>query len=264
MSRIYGDSRPRRSAIACGAALLGVLIGVMLSPLSNEAWAYKLRPTGTEDESRVVRLEGGTPAWLKSKTARWALDHFTNPVHQELTNRIWGCNAVFSEQGACVSWGGRVMPLIYGVQWNDNPPFAITATSDEHCRVSETIRLPDRQPECWLRLFYDAEQKSRGTVRYDRRSGKALIYRVHFGDMQFLHSMASWDGESMADTKKRILMWAEFAYKTAVGEIPPLTPVDKIPVAGFALLFRGNGYDVKTGLEHQISCSGCNLSRSTT
>jgi len=46
-----------------------------------------------------------------------------------------------------------------------------------------------------------------------------LLYRVHFGDMQFLHSMASRDGEPAGETKAKIMAWAEFAYKVARREI---------------------------------------------
>lgn len=208
------------------------------------ALAFKLQPTGTEEEVTVAALENGTPRWLRSVT-RWTIDFFSDPVHEELTNRIWGCDARPEDRQTCVSWSGQVAPLIYGVQWNDNPPFAVTSTRVPQCRLNETIRLPDRQPNCWRILFYDAKKHARGIERYDRRSRKALIYRVHFGDMQFLHSMASWDGESMEDTKSRIMMWAEFTYKTALGEIPPTTPVNEVPVEGVKRLFSGNGYDVK-------------------
>jgi len=70
-------------------------------------------------------------------------------------------------------------------------------------------------------LFGDAEKNAARQHFRARPTGSqyALIYRVHFGDMQFLHSMGSWDGELARDTKSRVMIWAEFTYRFAKGEI---------------------------------------------
>jgi hypothetical protein len=55
-------------------------------------------------------------------------------------------------------------------------------------------------------------------VSYDFASGSALILRIHYGDLQFVHAMASSDGESPEVTRKNVLMWAEFTWKVATGD----------------------------------------------
>lgn len=226
-----------------------LIFAIGFSCIATAALAYKLQPKGSDGEKRIVELEEGFFGAFKFTLANWLNDYFSTPVHEEITNLTWGCQSNGRDDKRCTDWNGdpKIAPVVYGVQWNDNPPFAITQTSSpKFCAVNRTIRLPDLQPECWSLLYYDAEKNARGAVPYDRRSGKALIYRVHFGDMQFLHSMASWDGERMRDTKQNIMMWAEFAYKTALGDIETTTEVQRVPVDGFNILFRGNGYDVSS------------------
>ena len=70
--------------------------------------------------------------------------------------------------------------------------------------VSHTIHLPN-EAICRATLFYDARKFAKGVtnvvwVIYTGGAGHALLYRVHFGDMQFLHSMASIDGEPARET----------------------------------------------------------------
>jgi len=81
--------------------------------------------------------------------------------------------------------------LIAGVRWNDNPRFELTESTggaQKNC-VGNSVYLPDNAV-CWAKLFYDANKGARKGEIYDGNSGHALLYRVHFGDMQFLHSMA--------------------------------------------------------------------------
>jgi hypothetical protein len=102
-----------------------------------------------------------------------------------------------------------------------------------------TIQLPANRPECWALLYYDAQQGSiRRNLVYDGESGHALLYRVHFGDMQFLHSMAARDGETAEETKGKIMAWAEFAYKVARGEIRHSAFLNQCGVDGVSALFR--------------------------
>lgn len=224
--------------------LLVLTIGVTIDP--SRAMAFKLRPSGTPTEGRVGALESGTFGRFAGRLAAWVLDHFATPVHEEITNRVWGCDAEPQDRKTCGSFPATPAAVLYGVQWNDNPPFALDKTTSSVCKTQQTIRLPVQQPQCWLELFKDAAARVGGSDRYDRHSGKALLYRVHFGDMQFLHAMASWDGESMRDTKARIKLWAEFTYKTALGEVAVATPVNQVSIKDFPRLFSGNGYDVRT------------------
>jgi hypothetical protein len=219
---------------------------------AGDALAFKLRPHATSTENKVSYLEQGRHYFGYDDVARWVTDHFTSPVHEEITHRIWGCEDADAEACLAPLPLGKYAPpaVLFGVQWNDNPPFALTATNTKDCPVNTTIRLPNYS-KCWLILFRDASKRAK-KEHFDHRSDVALIYRVHFGDMQFLHAMASWDGEMMEDTKAKILMWAELAYRTAIGEISPATPVSGVPVTGIPRVFGSKGYSVENLLTRGV------------
>jgi hypothetical protein len=69
--------------------------------------------------------------------------------------------------------------------------------------------------------------------------GAQLLHRVHYGDLQFLHSMASNPLETAGQTLEKVLMWAEFCYKVGTGVIDPETALGEVPVAGFPDLWEG-------------------------
>jgi hypothetical protein len=69
--------------------------------------------------------------------------------------------------------------------------------------------------------------------------GLQLLHRVHYGDLQFLHSMASDPLEKAGETLDKILMWAEFCYKVATGVVAPQTELGQVQVAGFPALWEG-------------------------
>jgi hypothetical protein len=57
-----------------------------------------------------------------------------------------------------------------------------------------------------------------------------LTGRSHEGDLQFLHGMASSLEETAKVTQGKVMLWAEFCYKVATGEIPWDTLVEKVDV----------------------------------
>ncbi len=69
--------------------------------------------------------------------------------------------------------------------------------------------------------------------------GLQLLKRVHYGDLQFLHSMASSPLETAGQTLEKVLMWAEFCYKVGTGVIDPETELGEVTVPGFADLWTG-------------------------
>ena len=235
--------------VRCYIIAMSTVITLSIASINNDALAFKLRPTGTDDEKLITKLESGFFATAWGKLTRWATEHFTHAVHGEITNRIWGCalpeGATYDDE-ACVTWAQTPPSVIYGVQWNDNPPFKLDSTGLSACTVTEPIRLPDRQPKCWIGLFYNAKKRAAKGEFFTQSNGMALVYRVHFGDMQFLHSMASWNGESMRDTKAKIMMWAEFSYKIAIGEIKPTTKMYELQVPGFKDVLGNYWGDVRS------------------
>ncbi|MBM4308639.1 MAG: hypothetical protein FJ123_18075 [Deltaproteobacteria bacterium] len=201
---------------------LVILIGLfILAPLSD-GWSWDITPKATEldkmiKEFRSIRFW----SFWGGEITDFIVDRFSNPVHEAITHRIYGCDHDFKFCSSPPSpYQFASDALIAGVRWNDNPRFELiesTSGTQKDC-VGIPIYLPD-QAICWAKLFYDANKGAKKGKVYDGDSGHALLYRVHFGDMQFLHSMASRDGEPAKETKAKIMAWAEFAYKVARREI---------------------------------------------
>lgn len=130
-----------------------------------------------------------------------------DPVHENIT-----LAALYQVQGALgltgAKWGigqdFRTSEFLRGVFWNDDPEV----------------------------LFFDQDPKSNqnfssGTLWGDHfemakisnaNNKSNLTGRSHFWDMQFLHGMACEIHEAALVTQQKIMMWAEFVYKVAIGE----------------------------------------------
>ena len=168
--------------------------------------------------------------------------NFTHPVHEEITNLIFGCDAA---PEACVDPEiGFTPPSVQaGVRWNDDPPFRLDATGIPECHSDQTIRLVT-QPVCWYKLFRHAEKRAASTY-FDGNSKRwNTMYRSQFGDLQFVHAMASRDGETAGVTRDRILMWAEFVWSIVLGELKTDTRLINLPTNGFSAFFPRSGQSV--------------------
>lgn len=199
---------------------------VALLAMTAPAWAHKLATHSTAEERRLAGI--GSSSWiiLERQVAQWSMVAFTEPVHEEITNRIYGCNGDCAGRDALDAPG----PVLAGVRWNDDPPFRMTAKQARgmRCKTDQTIRF-ETQPLCWGSLFADANKGAAAGKRYG--PGDAMLYRSHFGDLQFLHAMASRDGETAADTKAKLMGWMEFAWRTAQGEYNLDTRLKDSPIA---------------------------------
>jgi len=220
---------------------------VLICSLCLQADAYKLRPTASTAENRIRSLEGSKINTLFDDLAKIAVDHFSTPVHEEITYRIYGCNSappIHCVDGATAG-STATEAILYGVQWNDNPPFQISTSLSGCPSGTTTIRLPNFS-ECWIKLFKDAEKNAARTT-YDGASGHALLYRVHFGDLQFLHAMAIGDGETSKDTKAKIMAWAALMYRISIDDFDPSTRVAASGIPEIDGIFARNGWTV-TGM----------------
>lgn len=134
---------------------------------------------------------------------------FKSPVHEAITHTAFGCSD--SDPIRCTNADRAPPSIIWGVRWNDDPPFKMKP-GRAHCTYEQTIRA-HTQPRCWYQLFKDGEARA---LRGERLGpGYALLYRTHFGDLQFIHAMASEDSEPPQVTRANILLWAEFAWTIA-------------------------------------------------
>ncbi len=201
--------------------LITVIVLLVLTHMPAVS-AWDITPKATELDKMIKEFQP-ISFWRfwGDEISEYLIKHYTIPVHEVITHRIYGCDYDFKFCSSPPSpYRFASDALIAGVRWNDNPRFELTESiggAQKDC-VGIPIYLPDNAI-CWAKLFYDANRGAKKGEVYDGNSGHALLYRVHFGDMQFLHSMASRDGEPASETKAKIMAWAEFAYKVARREI---------------------------------------------
>lgn len=200
--------------------------------LTAPAPAFKLSPQGTAIEQAVARKYSNWWRRIVGGLIEKGLPHFSEAVHEEITHRIYGCQG---DPDVCGNPdAGFASPyLVAGVRWNDDPPFRLEEGEGKgtSCKLQETIRFTT-QPKCWWELFGDAKKKAEAGKVLDAASRTSLLGRSHFGDLQFLHAMASRDGELALDTKKRVIMWAQFAWRIALGEFSSGTKLKEVPIDG--------------------------------
>lgn len=179
----------------------------------------------------------------------WVVDyvvpHLKSPVHEAITLAALGCKAAAGSELSCVTLDTVMQHrmLLYGVRWPDDPPFRLDARKPPAvgaCDVNVTLRST-AQPQCWKKLFEDAGR----TAKAHRGPGPAfgpgtmLLYRSHYGDLQFMHAMAAYEGEPAGVTQANMRIWAQFLWGIASGAIPTDINLRDVDVPGFAPLFPG-------------------------
>lgn len=193
------------------------LLLLVCEPFSM-AFAFKLSPQGTALEQSVAKKYSNWWRRVATRLSDRGLPHFTEPVHEEITHRIFDC---LGDQDVCgdPNVGFASNYVLAGVRWNDDPPFRLEGDEGRSttCKVTETIRFTT-QPACWTELFADAKKRAEAGNVLNATSRTSLLGRSHFGDLQFLHAMASRDGELASETKRRVMMWAQFTWGGASGK----------------------------------------------
>jgi hypothetical protein len=164
------------------------------------AHGFKLEAFGSE-QPRAAATDRQTEGFLRQ---------FRSDVHERITFRAYAAAGLKPPPG-----------VIAGVRWNDNPPAMRAGPLFGGCTGAALVEGVG----CWA-----------GMVRVDRMALETLTLREkglapmrsHFGDMQFLHAMASRSGEPAEETRRNILRWAEFAWRVASGEIEPRWKVSSL------------------------------------
>jgi hypothetical protein len=201
---------------------------------SSLGYGFQLAPMGSEFEAK---LTNESPAWLAKVAGKVGI-LLKEPVHEEITQLGFGCPVELGQLSTDASCKGAdrgfASPfVIYGVRWNDLPPFRLRhnegaqckkfAIATAACKVDQTVRFAT-QPECWYCLFNDAKAKAVARTISGCQKGKGvsrgnLMTRSHFGDLQFLHGMAHADNVPAEITQRKVLDWLEFAWKVSTREI---------------------------------------------
>lgn len=209
-------------------ARLALLLALAIAPFA--AFSFQVLPKVSDVDRKLAGLGGN---WLLDPLGQFAMNGMLpmvkNPVHEAITLSAVGCNPSPGQEKACVVLNEVLVNriLLYGVRWPDDPPFALDRNNPpaiSNCDPQVTLRST-AQPKCWLGLFNDAGAKAKtilaktpGKPAYG--PGHYMLYRSHYGDLQFFHSMAAYDGERAIETQIRMKMWAQFLWGIAIGKVP--------------------------------------------
>ena len=230
-------------------------IGWALVVFVESSFAFDLSPKGTRFDQDAVKAWAPTLLdRILSSLAENGLEKFKEPVHEEITHRAYECN--YEGTTICGEPDAQFATpyVIAGVRWNDDPPFQLNPGQAQgtSCKVTypdgrpTTIRFIT-QPSCWAELFLGAERQLSAdqNKKFDLANQSALPLRSHFGDLQFIHSMASFDGEEPADTRTNILGWAEFTWGVVAGNYKLGTWLKDIKVGVVQRFFSKSGWRIQ-------------------
>lgn len=240
---IHND-RLRVSAAAWrfGTALL--LAGLIFPQLSN---AYQILPKISDVDRKLSNVSSSRFwSWTGMFVVDRVLPHLKSPVHEAITLAALDCTAKPGDELGCVTLD-RVMQnrmLLYGVRWPDDPPFRLNPRKPPAvgaCDVNITLRST-AQPECWRKLFDDAGRVAKAYKGSGSAFGPGtmLLYRSHYGDLQFMHAMAAYEGEPAQATRHNMRIWAEFLWGVASGSIRTDLYLRDAAAPDIAALFPGD------------------------
>lgn len=153
------------------------------------------------------------------------------PVHETMTLLAYDCcekpddckGGTANTSAETLKKSGRLRDLVLGSEWNDDPDSLLRQN------ITKTIE--------WYALIKDAKLQSECKEHPKAPECKGvkiaqnpmMLYRSHYGDMQFLHCMASNSDEMAMSTKGKIMAWAKFTYSVFISE----TNLDKQDVSSF-------------------------------
>lgn len=172
-------------------------------------WNVKLVP---EDESNdKFKIEGP-----------WSIG---DPVHETLTLHALISGGILPN--STTSKSKAAAQFIRGVFWNDDPCAQLLAENDfSPLKTSSGL--------AWYMDFGRGLHQAKAGAGTEGMNCP-LLGRSHFGDLQFLHSMADRDGVKAATTVEKILAWASVAYRIAIGDIDSRNPLKTDSVAAALL-----------------------------
>ena len=113
------------------------------------------------------------------------------------------------------------LEFLRGIVWNDDP--ACMLFNDEGLFAPKSDNFSRGLGKDWFVKFSDGHVFDLDCTKNGWFGHKNIIARSHFGDLQFLHSMADEPGELPEETKRKIINWIEIMYKLAIGEISAQT-----------------------------------------
>ncbi|MFT3714059.1 MAG: hypothetical protein QM817_40880 [Archangium sp.] len=140
-----------------------------------------------------------------------------DPVHETMTR-------LALNKAGVVDWNlestdPKVFEYLRGVFWNDDPEALLFNDSG-----SSTSRFSTGLQ--FAIAFKAAETESKNRFH---QKGAVLTARSHFGDLQFLHAMATRDGQDPVQTLASVMGWARFAWEVSTGKIGAEATMEALP-----------------------------------
>jgi hypothetical protein len=245
-SRVYRTTPFEVLGDLAARCITGFIVLGVSPALSAPALAFQIGALGPKLESRLTKEP--EPALLRAASRLGRL--LKMPVHEEITQIGFDCPvdlSTIADDMACSSSdaGFAEAFVIYGVRWNDLPPFRLSLGQGSRCKKfgfldapacnpDQTVRF-STQPDCWLCLFKEAKSVARtktisGCARGEEFVQGTLMTRSHFGDLQFLHAMANAEGVPPQITRSKVLDWAQFGWRVFDGDFGPDTALKTIDI----------------------------------
>lgn len=229
-------------------AAFSLLLGITLAPFA--AHAFQVLPRISDVDRKLTSLGNNQ---LLDGIGQWfvgnAIPLIKNPVHEAITLSALGCTAGAGTERSCITAEAvhEHQVLLYGVRWPDDPPFPLNRSSPPRitgCDAKVTLRST-AQPKCWQGLFSDADKTAKQRIASQPTvpafgPGDYLLYRSHFGDLQFFHAMAAHDGETAEHTLQRMKMWTQFMWGIATKTVPADRFIRTLDVPGLSNYFPGD------------------------
>ncbi|KAF4551908.1 Hypothetical protein D9617_12g037980 [Elsinoe fawcettii] len=144
---------------------------------------------------------------------------FHTPIHESLTLSALTnvANSGVARDTTLNSADNATWEFVRGVIWNDDPAGLLFndsyGTNHSYASGAQWVAKYKMGASDW-------NPRELSGDRFYNVTG-----RSHYGDMQFLHCMASAAGEYPEQTKSRVMIWMEVMYKLSTGEIGPHTLV---------------------------------------
>ncbi|GKT42871.1 uncharacterized protein ColSpa_03052 [Colletotrichum spaethianum] len=156
----------------------------------------------------------------------WGMIH--EPIHESLTlAALISSNYDVSRGTTIKNASNHDWEYIRGAIWNDDPDCQLFNDSAGENHSYSTGGM-------WL-YYYKQGESEWNPNDLDSTRLRNPIGRSHYGDLQFLHCMASASGEEPTITKAKVMLWMEVMYKLANGEdgITPNTEVQHTKLEEF-------------------------------
>lgn len=248
-SHAFKTSSSSRCSVLRRVVALTCVVATTLMPIL-EARSMQVLPKVSDVDRKLTRFSRNG---LLDSVGQWAvgsaLPMMKSPVHEAITLAAFGCQAEPGTEETCVTLEAinANRTVLYGVRWPDDPPFRLNPDSPPRirgCDVKVTVRST-AQPACWYGLFTDARAKATVAFAKDPNkpafgAGDYLLYRSHFGDLQFMHSMGTQDGEAAEVTRARMRMWGQFLWGLSLKQLPTDKYIRDLGIAGLDQYFPGD------------------------